>query len=295
MIRGANSFHEPLHTRHRIASSGPQGCSALSKDAGRALLRRGPHEYSRLRRLLSWGGAPRGLDKTGDSRYARSCNASCGVQPGLHQGQDRLAGPDTTYRARSQRHPQVIMLVLLAVRAGEEFGRREPSARPEGLPPPGLAAEHGVDRLQATGFRGDSGSGEACASAGPPPRLARHPTWRYSSRSTACMSARTVSRLTIRQRLRSARSDRPDAPAGGCTPSRRRAGCHDECTPDRREALRRDHRRDAVCRGVAAGRARPGRGTGSAGRSPRRHGASGQVRRPGRSARAGRDAARLVG
>ena len=29
------------------------------------------------------------------------------------------------------------------------------------------------------GFRGDSGSGEACASAGPPPRLARHPTWRY--------------------------------------------------------------------------------------------------------------------
>jgi len=205
-----------------------------AKTLVRALLRRGPHEYSRLRRPLSWGGAPRGLDKTGDSRYARSCNASCGVQPGLHQGQDRLAGPDTTYRARSQRHPQVIMLVLLAVRAGEEFGRREPSARPEGLPPPGLAAEHGVDRLQATGFRGDSGSGEACASAGPPPRLARHPTWRYSSRSTACMSARTVSRLTIRQRLRE-RSQR--------SPGRTGRRLHTEQTPSR--LSRRVHPRPA--------------------------------------------------
>ena len=44
----------------------------------------------------------------------------------------------------------------------------------------------------------------------------------------------------------------------------RRASCHDECAArPERDALRRHHRRDAVRRGVAAGRVRPQPGRGS--------------------------------
>ena len=100
----------------------------------------------------------------------------------------------------------------------------------------------------------------------------------------------------MRRRLRE-RSQRSSGRTGRrLHTERRRASCHDECPARRRDALRRDHRRDAVCRGVAAGRARPGRGAGPAGRPPRRGGAPGRVRRPRRGARAGRDvAARHVG
>ncbi len=139
-----------------------------------ALLRRWPHECSRLRhrirgavlRVVATRLATLKMRADVTLRVAYS-SASPGTGPARRSRHDQ---------SRCSTHPQVIMLVLLAVRARDDFVRCEPSARPEGLPPPGLAAEHGVNRPEATEIRGDSGSGEACTRPGPPPHRSRHPT-----------------------------------------------------------------------------------------------------------------------
>ena len=135
MVRGTNSFHEPLHARRGSANGGLADGSLLTNTLLRALVPRWPHEYSRSGRPLKRGGAPRELRsplvRAGPTIGHSPCMGvdRAGAWPPTGHARFAYTSPACRQRRRHVPHRSDLGTDLLGLGTGQgpKFARDSPS------------------------------------------------------------------------------------------------------------------------------------------------------------------------